>query len=324
MDSSLRALALSHGGPFTRQEALRCGYTDRELKTLTGHRGAWVVLRRGVYAEREAWETLDEDGRYSLLVRGTALVTASAAAFSHGSAAALLGMPLRPRWREVVHLTRPDVHGGRGERGVRHHRSALPAWQVDRVGELLVTTAARTGLDLARDSGFEDGVVALDAALRRGATHEECRRVLLGWQHWPGVARARRALDFADPGAENPGESILRVVVGELCLGEIETQFRVTDGVRTAYADLRVERHLFEFDGQVKYRRAAAGGVADRPPEEVVWEEKQREDWLRRVDGGYGVSRVVWSELFGAQRRRTQARLREEFAGTMRRFGPTA
>ena len=64
-----------------------------------------------------------------------------------------------------------------------------------------------------------------------------------------------------------------------------------------------------------------AGRVA---VDEVVWAEKRREDWMRRTNGGYGMSRVVWSEMFGVERRRTQRRLRAEFADTLRRFGPLA
>ena len=43
----------------------------------------------------------------------------------------------------------------------------------------------------------------------------------------------------------------MRVMLGELGLGKIETQYLVTDGYRTAYADARIGRHLFEFDGRV-------------------------------------------------------------------------
>jgi hypothetical protein len=33
------------------------------------------------------------------------------------------------------------------------------------------------------------------------------------------------------------------------------------------------------------------------------------------------MSRVVWAEMFGARRRATLRRLKEEFEGTLRRFG---
>ncbi len=120
--------------------------------------------------------------------------------------------------------------------------------------------------------------------------------------YWPHVTRARAAVEIADGGAQNVGESLLRLMVLELGIGRPETQYVVTEGSRRAEVDLRVGRHLFEFDGRVKYVDREHGGVADRPVTQVLWEEKQREDWLRRVYGGHGMSRVVWDELFGDAR----------------------
>ncbi len=278
MRPALQAVARRSAGPFTRRDALRCGYTERELKTLTGAGGrraaAWVVLDRGVYVDRGLFDSLDADGRYLLRVRAKALTLGRPAVFSHASAAALLGMPLRPRWHALVHVTRPDVHGGRSEGGVKHHRAGLDEQSVIARGGLRFTDLARTGVDIARENGFEDGVVALDAAKRMGADEVQlqgCLELMCSWGH---VGDARAAVEFADAGAQNPGESLMRVMLGELDLGKIETQYLVTDGHRTAYADARIGRHLFEFDGRVKYVERALGGVADRPAGEIVWEEK--------------------------------------------------
>lgn len=306
---------------ITRRDAAACGYTERELKTLTGHNGDWVVVRRGCYAERPLWDSLDEDGRYLLGVWAVHLTAARDPVVSHCSAAAALGMPLRPRWRALAHVTRPDVRGSRTENGVKHHLgSFLPDDLVD-VSGLRVTSLARTALDIAREHGFEDGVVAADAALRMGAAREELARGLELMTHWPGVTAARAAVQVADGGAENVAETLLRLMVIELGMGVPETQFEVVAEGRRARTDLRLGRHLFEFDGKVKYLGRESGGVADEPPEQVVWREKQREDWLRRVDGGYGVSRVTWRELFEPQRRATLRRLRSEVDDTVRRFG---
>ena len=74
MRPDLQAIATRNGGVVTRADALRCGYTERELRTLTGHRGGWVVVRRGCYVERTLWEHADEDTRYQLTVRAAVLV----------------------------------------------------------------------------------------------------------------------------------------------------------------------------------------------------------------------------------------------------------
>jgi len=300
---------------------VECGYTERALKTRTGHGGEWIVVCRGCYAERTLWDSLDEDGRYLLRVRAVALTTRRAAVVSHTAAAAVHGMPLRPKWRALAHVTRPDVHGSRTENGVKHHLARLEDADIVVVGGVRVTGLARTALDVGREHGFEDGVVATDAARRLGATPEQLTAGLVPMRFWPGVTAARAAVEVADPGAQTIGESLLRLMVLELDIGRPQTQFVVADGVRHAEVDLRVGRHLFEFDGRVKYVGRERGGVADEPPEEVLWREKRREDWLRGVDGGYGMSRVVWEELFGARRRATLRRLREEFEATLRRFG---
>jgi hypothetical protein len=62
-----------------------------------------------------------------------------------------------------------------------------------------------------------------------------------------------------------------------------------------------------------------AGGVGDRPSEEIVWDEKRRQDAV--CAEGLGMSRVVWDELFGAARQRTLRRLESEYLTTCRRLG---
>lgn len=324
MRPELRARAGRQGGVFTRHQARACGYTERELKTHTGHKGAWVVVRRGCYAERVLWDRLDDDGRYLLLVRAVALGMRSDAVVSHTSAAALLGMPLRPRWRELAHVTRLGVRGSRTENGVKHHRGELAEGDTRTAAGVVVTGPARTALDIAREHGFEDGVVAADAALRMGSRPDELAAQLETMSSWPYVTAARAAVAVADGGAQTVGETLLRLAVLELGIGVPETQFVVEDESRRAEVDLRVGRHLFEFDGRVKYVDRARGGVAERPVEEIVWLEKQREDWLRRVHGGYGMSRVVWADLFGARRAATLRRLHDDYQATLRRFGDAA
>jgi hypothetical protein len=213
MRPALTASADRSGGLVTRRDAVAAGYTERELKTLTGHGGAWVVVRRGVYAERWLWDELDEDARYGLRVRAVVLASSRAAVVSHTSAAVLHGLPLRPRWRELVHLTRDGVHGSRTEGGVNHHLAGLGPADVVELGGYRVTSLARTAVDVAREHGFADGVVAADAALRAGAPREEMQVVLRRMRWWPHVTRAREAVRVADAGAANTGESLMRVLI---------------------------------------------------------------------------------------------------------------
>lgn len=321
MTPQVRAVAARQGGVFTRRQAAASGCSERELKTRTGARGDWVVVRRGVYSERALWEGLDDDDRYRLGVRAAVLAATKPAVVSHASSAALLRIPLRPHWRELVHVTRPGVTGSRTEGGVKHHLAGYGDGELAEVAGLKVTGLARTAVDIGREFGFTDGVVAADAALRLGATKTELGAVLDRMRSWPHVTRARAAVGVADGGAQSIGETLLRLLVLELDIGVPETQFVVVDRGRRAEVDLRVRRHLFEFDGRVKYIGRDRGGVAEKPAEQVLWDEKRREDWLRNHAGGYGMSRVVWSELFGRAREDTKRRLAWEYAESQRRYG---
>ena len=62
-----------------------------------------------------------------------------------------------------------------------------------------------------------------------------------------------------------------------------------------------------------------SGGVATASPEQVVWEEKQRQDWVCAF--GLGMSRIVWADFWGERRRWALTRFAREYAETERRYG---
>ena len=112
---------------------------------------------------------------------------------------------------------------------------------------------------------------------------------------------------------------MLRLLLIELGIGVPDTQFPVRIGNGVAWADMRVGCQLFEFDGRLKFRRVDQGGVATRPVDEILWEERKRE---RAVCAeGLGMSRVIWEELFGNQRDRLKKRILGEYDVTCARFG---
>jgi hypothetical protein len=249
------------------------------------------------------------------------LTAATEHVMSHDSAGRAWRIPMLDPVHELSHLTRSGVGGTRAERGVKHHLTRVDLPGVEIVDGMPVTSLPRTAVDLAREHGLPTGVAACDhvlaSGIRRAALLSEVERM---WS-WPYITRARAAVDLADPGAESIGESLLRLVVIELGLGDCETQFPVRLAGGVAWTDLRVGCHVFEFDGRVKYRRSDQGGVAQRPVEDVVWDERNRE---REVLGeGLGVSRVIWNELFGVARDRLKLRLRSEYVDTARRLGTT-
>ena len=320
MRPPLAALAAGQSGLVTRRQAVTCGYTERELRTHTAVNGAWVVVRRGVYVERAVWDRLDDhDGPWRLRDRAAQLVMTAEHLLSHDSAARSLDLPyLAPRLR-LVHVTRPGVGGSRTEHGVKHHLSRLTPEQHRADDGLLVTSVARTAVDLAREHGFQIGVTACDAALRRGVMRTELAAQLTSMTCWPHITRARAAVEHADAGAESVGESLARMLVLELGVGPVSTQFPVRTGRGIAWCDLRVGCHVFEFDGRIKYLRREDGGVADRRVNDVLWDEKRRQNDV--CSAGLGMSRIVWDDLWGAARTRALARLSAEYAVTRSRFG---
>ncbi len=304
----------------TRRQAKAAGYTERELRTLTAVNGTWLAVRRGAYVERDIWDALDPfDGRARMRDLAAHLTMTTPHLMSHDSAARALRLPMLRPEQELVHITRYGVGGTRTEHGVKHHMTQLGLLNTRVVDGMRVTGLARTAVDLAREHGFVCGTVACDAALEGGLEIADLEAELVPMWCWPEVTQARAAVAAACPGAETPGETLTRLLLVELDIGVPETQFPVRIGEGVAWTDLRIGCHVFEFDGRVKYRRGDQGGVADRPVEDVLWDERTRERLV--CAQGLGMSRVVWDDLFGARREETKARLRSEYDLSVRTLG---
>jgi hypothetical protein len=101
----------------------------------------------------------------------------------------------------------------RRQRGIVLDRSTiLDADLAERDG-VLVTSAARSCLDVARRLGVEEGLVATDAALQAGATTStELSESVARLAGIRGVPQARLVVTLADGGAESAPESRLRYV----------------------------------------------------------------------------------------------------------------
>ncbi len=319
MRPTLAAVAAQQSGLITRRQAVAAGCTERELRTMTAVHGPWVPLRRGVYVERALWDVLGYDAQWLLRDRAAHLNLTVPHLMSHDSAARAYGIPLLRPAVELVHITRPGIWGSRTEHGIKHHLTRLGVDGAEAASGMPVTGLARTALDLGREHGVGAGVVACDDVLRRGTPPHAVAAELVAMRSWPGITRARAAFELADPGAESPGESLARLLVAELGIGRPETQFPVPIGQSVAWCDLRVGRHVFEFDGRTKYRRRDRGGVADRPVEEILWDERQRQQKI--CAQGLGMSRIIWAELWGEERKRARARLLAEYHVTLERFG---
>lgn len=318
LDQVAALMGCQHG-LLLRRQAVAAGMTgpeiDRRRRT-----GEWVAVRQGVYTARARWEALEPYvGRPRARVLAASLAMALPHVMSHDSAALLLGLPVLLGEPEAVHVTRTRVVGGRGATGVTHHLAPYEERQVCLVDGVRVLDAARTAVDIARYAGMRQGLPACDSALRSGVSRAALEAALVPMTSWPGVTAARRCVALADARADTVGESLLRLLVVELGLGEVDLQFGLGDATRSGWADLRVGRHLFEFDGHLKYRRPDEGGVAREDPDQVLWKEKKRHAWFTGFR--LGMSRVTWVDLRPEHWQATGVRLVREHAATRAAYG---
>ncbi len=314
----LPAVLPGRHGLITHAAAMSAGIDPADVTSLV-RSGEWVRVRRGVYTRAADWAGLrTRSDRCRQESRAASLNMWTDHVLSHQSAALEHGMPVLLPQPFLPHITRPGVLGSRRRGGVVHHKAVFHDDQVVERNGFDVLDPARTAVDIARCSGERAGLVACDAALRAGATRARLWLAVEPMVSWPGVRTARRVIGLADRGADGPGESLLRLMVHELGLGRPETQFALTDARRTAYCDVVLGRHVFEFDGRLKYEPTHRGGVSDDPAR-ALWEEKLRQDWI--ASHRLGVSRVVWSELMPPRWDATRARLGREYAATCRLFG---
>lgn len=257
--------------------------------------GVLVRVRTGIMARGSYWNALSDGdrGRARLVAysKRTLPATADGLTFSHTSAARLHRLYL---WRadQLIHVTIP-YHAARGSHAadVRAHSAHILDSDRIEAGGLPVTSLDRTVLDCARMLSYRQALILLDHGLRSGADRHwlesECTR-LAGVR---GVAGLRRALAFADPLSESPGESLTRDVIARLKFPAPVLQFPVQTARGTyrfdfAWPELRA---ALEFDGKSKY-------FDYKPTAQVIYEEREREKLL--TEQGWRILRIGWKDLF--------------------------
>ena len=252
--------------------------------------GALLRVRRGAYSDKSEAEAR---AAHRQLIEGTWPLLGANAVLSHGSAAALHGLPLWGSLLRTVSVTRPS--GGHGAKRPYLHvwHAPLAAAEVTTKDGFRLTSLERTALDAARLLRFDQAVAVLDAALHLKADPGLLERMLRDAAGRKGVRTARAALAFADKRAESVGESISRVRMADVGLPAPDLQFEVFDhlGLWVARTDFcwRDRRVVGEFDGLVKYI-GTKRDVAD-----AVMAEKRREQAIR--DAGWWVVRWGWQDL---------------------------
>jgi hypothetical protein len=290
---SLAAHIVNQYGLFTAAQALVAGLDHDEMRRYLG-RGDWLRVRRGIYCEASMMPA-DPTAAHMLQVRAAMLRLKPPAAVSHLSAAAVDGIDLLDPNFSVIHVTRADIGSSRTDAGIHHHHASLPAKDVKRASGLVLTTASRTVIDLAREATFEQGVVAADHALNRGlVTRAGLLEVHTACLDWPGSRNAGRVVEFASDKSESPGESLARVAFEAVGLPAPQQQVKFDDRKgQIGVVDFFWEEQatVGEFDGRLKY--------TGQPNADVLYAEKRREDRLRAL--GLEVVRFGYHEVRGGR-----------------------
>jgi hypothetical protein len=316
-----RIVMASQQGLLTRTQALDAGLSPTTIRHLV-RTGVLVIIRRGVYADGELWRSLDAyRGQPKLRTRAAILTMRRTWVASHDSAGHEHELDLLLPPDPHVHITRPGWPKAWTEYGVKHHLAPFRDEQVMEVNGLRVLDIPRTAVDIAREHGSPYGEVACDSAMRLGVSRAALEAACEPMRNWPYVTASRGAVAFARPGTGSVAETLGRILVEELALeAHLEIQFPVRrrDG-SVAWLDIVVGCHGFEVDGKGKYIPVEAGGLATKPPFEVLWEEKRRERDIHQV--GLGTSRIFWEDFWLPQRPEALRRLRSDYDETAQRFG---
>jgi hypothetical protein len=272
---------------FRRRENDGEPVNDRRLRARIA-KGAVVRIAPGSFAVRADWDRLTPMAQHAQRVWEAAARARTQLHASHWAAAALHGIDMIGTWPTRIDASVELASGGRSSGTFRRHGRRLSDMSTMPWQRHAVTTPLQTAVDLMASSRFLEGVVAADQALwakrPAGALVAASElRDLAGTVKGRGSARAVRAAEFATGLSDSVRESHSRVLISVMGFPEPELQARfvLSDG-RDAFTDFfwHEHRHIGEFDGAGKYRDPAL--LRDRTPEEVLLEEKDREDDLRR------------------------------------------
>jgi len=221
-----------------------------------------------VYAARASAPSLWRNTVGAWLWSGRRGVIAGRAASAlHGARWVDTGVPIEMIWR-----------GGRPPSGIVVRNERIDVDEIVEVGDIAVTSPARTALDLARHLPRDVAVRHLDA-LARATGVTACDALLLAGRRpgARGLRRAQSALDLMDPGSHSPRESWLRLVLIDAGLPAPRTQIRVSDGVNEAFLDMGYDEPRIGLDYDGQHHSADRGQyVHDIGRAELI----EREGWI--------------------------------------------
>jgi len=311
----------SLSSPFTIAAALALGHTRDELRQAV-RVGRLVSLRRGVLVAAEARRVAEQHDTtlHAQDIAALALAMPRRSLVAVGASATRIhGLPLRRSPPDELAVCVNDRRRtcGTHRDGYYLRVARLPEHHVETRHGVLVTTPARTVLDVAAHHGFDNGVVATDAAYHaRLITPSLLRLTAEDLENRPGIETARECLAFADPAAESVLESISRLAMREIGIPMPETQVVLYDD---GCIEIRVDffwrrlRLVGEADGLKKYT------LNGRQPLDALRDERERERILRDQDFDI----VRWDWRIANNPRLLAARLKPALARAEARIGRT-
>lgn len=305
------------GGLATAAELLTLGVSREQLRRWV-RTGRVTAIAWGVYSPTAWLSGMAGDPRRMHAIAAGAMIKRNPdLVASHESAAYLHGIDvLLPQGTTVPRITltrRPAEHTRALINGAVIRVARLPDDHVTSTFGIPVTTVARTVMDIARSTGFMEGVVAADSALHTHvAIKVDFAVILEDCAQWRGIVQAREVLDFADSRAESALESVARVRFAQFRLPPpaLQVNIRGSQGF-IGRADFCWDeyRTIAEADGALKYE--------DQGRERARAQLARDENFH---DAGWGTFHFTWRQIYH-EPAPTIDRLRRTFArnGTGRR-----
>jgi very-short-patch-repair endonuclease len=284
-----------NSGLATVADLLALGVTREQLRRWARNRQV-TAIARGVYSPTSWLKRMAEDPRrMHAIAVGAAIRRNPGLVASHESAAYLHGLDLLlPTGTTVPRVTltrRPQEPSRSLVRGTLIRVARMPNDHVTTIFGIPVTTVARTVMDIARTTGFMEGVVAADSALHKHvAVKVEFAIILKDCAQWKGIVQARQVLGFADGRAESVLESVARVRFAQYRIPTPALQVNISGAQGfIGRADFCWDeyRTIAETDGALKYEERGR----ERARAQLARDEKFH-------DAGWGTFHFTWREIY--------------------------
>ena len=253
--------------------------------------GEMVQLTKSMYFCAATWKKLKEYQR-AFLKCYAAGCQSRRAVLIDCSAARLNGVWTIAR-NEPVTLAVPNgqPHSLNGDwTGYEYRYRQIPEADIIHDGPVRYTNAIRTAIDIARERGVREGVIAIDSVLSGHGDHlyaellHQFRATIARLAGTKGIANARKALPLASRLSDSPFESLLRLILDahgvpyrtQAVIGRYRVDFLIGDNL------------VVEVDGWEKYEEV---------PHDVLRKQRVRDDWL--AERGYKVLHFYTSNFWG-------------------------